>query len=136
MPHHLLSVLLAQALPYVTPLATPFAQAGLDRARTLTSTDYALIAGVTLPACAFALSVFREHRKYRLTPVEREARRRRFDPLVWVNTKSRIYYFEGHRWFKRTQVGMMLPLRAAQARGNRPVKSRALIGAHRAFGRR
>ena len=120
--HHVMSVLFAQVLPYVDPASLPAMSINAARARILTSTDYAILTGVALPMFAFASSVFRQHRRYRLTPLERQARRHCLDPLVWLNTQSGIYYFEGERWYKRTREGMMLPLLVAQKRGNRPAR--------------
>ena len=118
---HALPFLLAQALPYVSS-AVQFTQPDPARAHTFTSTDYAIIAAVAVPAFAFAGSIVREHRRYALTPAELEARKHRFEPLVWVNTRSGIYYFEGDRWYKRTRQGMLLPLHVAKARGNRTAR--------------
>lgn len=119
---HVFSFLLAQALPYVTPSAPVAVTYDPVRAHLLTSTDYAILAAVALPMAFLAGTVLREQRRYGLSPRERQERRDRFDPLVWVNTQSRIYYFEGERWYKRTREGLMLPLRIAQARGNRAAK--------------
>ena len=125
---HGLPFLLAQALPYVSS-AVQVAEPDPARAKILTSTDYALIAAVALPAFAFAGSIVRERRRYALTHAESEARKHRFEPLVWVNTRSNIYYFKGDRWYKRTRQGMLLPLHVAKARGNRTARRTQETGA-------
>lgn len=118
-----MSFLLAQMLPYVPATTVPVVQADPARARVLSPIDYAIIGTISLPICAFAGSVIRKRRRYHLGPQERDAVRLRLDPLVWVNTKSGIYYFEGDRWYQKTREGVMLPLRAARTRGNRPAKN-------------
>jgi hypothetical protein len=42
------------------------------------------------------------------------------DKVVWVNTKSRIYHFQGERWFGNTQQGRYMCDHAAAAEGDRP----------------
>jgi hypothetical protein len=42
------------------------------------------------------------------------------DKVVWVNTKSGIYHFQGERWFGKTHEGKFICEHAADAEGDRP----------------
>jgi len=42
------------------------------------------------------------------------------DKVVWVNTKSGIYHFQGERWFGKTKAGKYMCERVADAEGDRP----------------
>lgn len=45
------------------------------------------------------------------------------DRVVWVNTNSGIYHYEGERWFGRTKSGQFECERQAKAEGDRPTKN-------------
>ena len=42
------------------------------------------------------------------------------DKVVWVNTRSHIYHFEGERYFGHTKSGKFMCERAADSEGDRP----------------
>ena len=42
------------------------------------------------------------------------------DKLVWVNTKSHIYHFQGERYFGSTKQGKFMCEKAADQEGDRP----------------
>jgi hypothetical protein len=42
------------------------------------------------------------------------------DKLVWVNTRSHIYHFQGERYFGSTKQGKFLCERDADKEGDRP----------------
>ncbi len=42
------------------------------------------------------------------------------DKVVWVNTRSGIYHFQGERWFGNTQQGKYLCEHEADREGDRP----------------
>jgi hypothetical protein len=42
------------------------------------------------------------------------------DKLVWVNTRSHIYHFQGERYFGSTKEGKFICERAADSEGDRP----------------
>lgn len=45
------------------------------------------------------------------------------DRVVWVNTNSRIYHYEGERWFGRTEYGQFECEKAARAEGDRATRN-------------
>jgi hypothetical protein len=45
------------------------------------------------------------------------------DRLVWVNTPSRVYHFEGERYFGSTKTGKFLCQHDADAEGDRPTRN-------------
>jgi hypothetical protein len=45
------------------------------------------------------------------------------DVLVWVNTRSGVYHFEGERYFGSTKQGKFLCEKDARAEGDRPTKN-------------
>ncbi|MBW4022003.1 MAG: hypothetical protein HIU92_02530 [Proteobacteria bacterium] len=45
------------------------------------------------------------------------------DPIVWVNTASRVYHYQGERWFGRTEHGQFECEKAARKEGDRPTKN-------------
>ncbi len=119
---HSFSFVLAQFLPYVSRTVVSVAPMDPARAHELSRTDYAVIGAVAVPIFAFVGSLVREHRRYRRISRDIRQTRCRFEPLVWVNTRSGIYYFEGCRWYKATREGMLLTQRVAEHRGHRPAK--------------
>jgi hypothetical protein len=42
------------------------------------------------------------------------------DKVVWVNTQTGIYHFQGERWFGTTKSGKYMCERAADQEGDRP----------------
>lgn len=42
------------------------------------------------------------------------------DKLVWVNTRSHVYHFEGERYFGSTKEGKFICERDADKEGDRP----------------
>jgi hypothetical protein len=42
------------------------------------------------------------------------------DKVVWVNTRSHIYHFQGERYFGSTKKGKFMCERAADKEGDRP----------------
>lgn len=42
------------------------------------------------------------------------------DRVVWVNTRSGVYHFQGERYFGSTREGKFLCERTARAEGDRP----------------
>jgi len=45
------------------------------------------------------------------------------DKLVWVNTRSGIYHFQGERYFGSTKYGKFMCEHAADAEGDRPTRN-------------
>jgi hypothetical protein len=45
------------------------------------------------------------------------------DQMVWVNTKSRVYHYEGERYFGSTQQGKFLCEKAAEKEGDRVTRN-------------
>ena len=45
------------------------------------------------------------------------------DRIVWVNTRSGVYHFQGERYFGRTREGRFLCERVADAEGDRPTRN-------------
>jgi hypothetical protein len=45
------------------------------------------------------------------------------DRVVWVNTRSGVYYLEGERWFGRTRQGLYECEKAALAEGDRETRN-------------
>ena len=117
--YHPLEFVVAQVLPYVTPVYAPLAPIDPIRARTLTATDWTIIAGATTPFMTLTASLLGRYRKYAAALKRLDAARPAPEPLVWVNTKSRIYYFQGDRWYQKMRYGMLLTQRLAEHRGNR-----------------
>jgi hypothetical protein len=42
------------------------------------------------------------------------------DKLVWVNTRSHVYHFQGERYFGSTQAGKFMCEHSADQEGDRP----------------
>ena len=42
------------------------------------------------------------------------------DKIVWVNTRSGVYHFQGERYFGSTKVGKFMCEQAADREGDRP----------------
>lgn len=115
--------LLGQMLPYVEPVYRVAVPADPARARTLTVSDWAVIAAATTPMCTMAISLLRRYRKYDHVLRSIDGVRPAPEPLVWVNTESGIYYVIGQRWYGKTRNGMLLTRGLAERRGNRPAKN-------------
>ena len=45
------------------------------------------------------------------------------DKLVWVNTRSRVYHFQGERYFGSTKEGKFLCEHDADKEGDRPTRN-------------
>lgn len=45
------------------------------------------------------------------------------DVIVWVNTKSGVYHFQGERYFGSTKTGKFMCEKDARAEGDRPTKN-------------
>ncbi len=45
------------------------------------------------------------------------------DALVWVNTRSGVYHYQGERYFGSTKQGKFICEKAARAEGDRPTKN-------------
>jgi hypothetical protein len=45
------------------------------------------------------------------------------DQVVWVNTRSGIFHFQGERYFGSTQVGKFMCEKAALNEGDRPKRN-------------
>lgn len=45
------------------------------------------------------------------------------DKIVWLNTRSHIYHFQGERYFGSTEHGKFLCEHAADAEGDRPTRN-------------
>ncbi len=45
------------------------------------------------------------------------------DKLVWVNTRSHIYHFQGERYFGSTKYGKFMCEHAADRQGDRPTRN-------------
>lgn len=45
------------------------------------------------------------------------------DRLVWVNTRSGVYHFQGERYFGSTKQGRFMCQRDADAEGDRPTRN-------------
>ena len=45
------------------------------------------------------------------------------DKIVWVNTRSGVYHFQGERYFGSTKEGKFICERAADKEGDRPTRN-------------
>jgi hypothetical protein len=45
------------------------------------------------------------------------------DAIVWVNTRSGVYHFQGERYFGSTQQGKFMCEKQARAEGDRPTRN-------------
>jgi hypothetical protein len=45
------------------------------------------------------------------------------DKLVWVNTRSGVYHFQGERYYGSTKEGKFICERAADKEGDRPTRN-------------
>jgi hypothetical protein len=45
------------------------------------------------------------------------------DKIVWVNTRSGVYHFQGERYFGSTKKGKFICERAADKEGDRPTRN-------------
>ncbi len=45
------------------------------------------------------------------------------DVVVWVNTRSGVYHYQGERYFGSTKQGKFVCEKAARAEGDRPTKN-------------
>jgi hypothetical protein len=45
------------------------------------------------------------------------------DKLVWVNTRSHVYHFQGERYFGSTKEGKFVCEQAADKEGDRPTRN-------------
>jgi magnesium chelatase family protein len=45
------------------------------------------------------------------------------DNVVWLNTRSGVYHFEGERWYGRTEEGAYVCQREADTAGDRPTRN-------------
>jgi hypothetical protein len=45
------------------------------------------------------------------------------DRIVWVNTNSGVYHYQGERWFGRTKHGQFECEKQAAAEGDRPTEN-------------
>jgi hypothetical protein len=45
------------------------------------------------------------------------------DKLVWVNTRSNVYHFQGERYFGSTKEGKFICEHAADKEGDRPTRN-------------
>jgi hypothetical protein len=45
------------------------------------------------------------------------------DKLVWVNTRSHVYHFQGERYFGSTKEGKFICERDADKEGDRPTRN-------------
>ena len=46
------------------------------------------------------------------------------NPIVWVNTRSGVYHFEGQAWFGRTRLGEYMCQHDADVHGYRATRNR------------
>ena len=121
--YHPLALIVAQVLPYVAPIYAPPTAIDPVRARTLTATDWTIIAGAATPIVTMTGSLLHRYRKFCNAFARLDAVRPEPEPIVWVNTQSGIYYFKGERWYQKTRTGVLLTQRLAEQRGNRRAKS-------------
>jgi hypothetical protein len=117
---------ISEILPYVSPNAVHAVAIDAARGRELSAIDWLMIAFL---AIVFGCSAFIAVRKHlrdnahfaaipRMQPNPHSA-----EPHVWVNTRTGVYFNEGHRWFKRTREGSMLPVSVAIASGFRAARA-------------
>lgn len=125
--YHPLAFMIAQVLPYAAPIYAPTTAFDPVRARTLTATDWTIIAGASTPILTMAGSLVHRYRKLRNSFARLQSVRPPPEPLVWVNTQSGIYYFKGDRWYQKTRNGVLLTQRLAEHRGNRRAKTSAAL---------
>jgi hypothetical protein len=45
------------------------------------------------------------------------------DAIVWVNTRSGVYHFQGERYFGSTKQGKFMCEKQARAEGDRPTRN-------------
>jgi hypothetical protein len=113
---------IAQLVPAVDPSALSAVPIDSARARVLTTTDWAIIGTLAAPVCALLGSVVRGYVRDRGRWRAHEPFLEWLEPLVWVNTRSGVYYLEGDRWYRNTRKGVMLARHVAERRGYRPAR--------------
>jgi len=112
----------SEILPYVSPQAVHRVAFEAARGHELNAIDWSIIG---LLAMTFGCAAFIALRRYmqdrarfsnvvRVRPVPLQV-----EPFVWVNTRTGVYFNEGHRWYKRTREGSVVRLSAAIASGCR-----------------
>jgi len=45
------------------------------------------------------------------------------DTVVWLNTRTDVYHFQGERWYANTEQGAYVCERDADANGDRPTRN-------------
>jgi hypothetical protein len=45
------------------------------------------------------------------------------DTIVWLNTRTDVYHFQGERWYDNTEEGAFVCEKDADANGDRPTKN-------------
>jgi hypothetical protein len=45
------------------------------------------------------------------------------DTVVWLNTRTDVYHYQGERWYGNTKEGAYVCERQAEAAGDRPTKN-------------
>ncbi|HVM46672.1 MAG TPA: hypothetical protein VMU04_01530 [Candidatus Acidoferrum sp.] len=45
------------------------------------------------------------------------------DEVVWLNTRSGVYHFQGERWYGNTEEGAYVCKKEANAAGDRPTRN-------------
>lgn len=68
-----------------------------------------------LPAVAFAQTLYQ-------TP-DRAQAHCPADTVVWLNTRSGVYHFQGERWYGNTEEGAYVCEKEADNAGDRPTKN-------------
>lgn len=111
-----------EILPYVSPQAVHRAVFDAAPGHELNAVDWAMIAVLCIAFGTAAIVAFHRHLRdnARFAKYGRlEPRPSITEPYVWVNTRTRVYFAEGHRWFKRTREGAIVRLSTAIASGCR-----------------
>jgi hypothetical protein len=114
-----ISVGIAQLVPVVDPSVLSSSPIDSARAHILTPTDWAIIGALGVPVCALLGTAFRAFVKDRRRWRREGPFLEWLEPLVWVNTRSGVYYTEGDRWYGKTREGKMLARGVAEYRGYR-----------------
>jgi hypothetical protein len=117
-----ISVGIAQLVPAVDPSVLSTTPIDLARAHILTRTDWAIIGALAAPACALLGTLVRGFVKDRRRWKREGPFLEWLEPLVWVNTRSGVYYTEGDRWYGKTREGKLLTRGVAEYRGYRPAR--------------
>jgi hypothetical protein len=79
----------------------------------------------TLSGCILAFGILIGATAYAQTPTNNPSPQLScpHDRVVWVNTRSGVYHYQGERYFGSTQEGKFICEKAALREGDRPTRN-------------